>query len=128
MNMGEDRAHTLQECYAFKARGIVGTGEGFDAPSAGKVGGRWPNSSIVEGPLVMLQAFSLSCSCGSLRKAHLSFKAGAANRNYGQNTFFPLIHSAPPKPVSMDTAYRASEDCFNCKDSTNVIFSKTCLS
>ena len=70
VSMSNDRAHTLQECYDFMTRGIVGTGEGFDAPSAGKVGGRWPNSSTAEGPLVMLQAFSLSCSCGNFRKAH----------------------------------------------------------
>ena len=32
----------LQECEGFMAKGIAGSGAGFDAPSVGKLGGRGP--------------------------------------------------------------------------------------
>lgn len=38
-------------------KGIVGTGEGFDAASAGKVGGRWCNPSQAELKSVMLKVW-----------------------------------------------------------------------
>ena len=49
-------ANALQECEDFMAQGIVGTGEGFDVPAAGKVGGRYRNPSAAERHSIMLKA------------------------------------------------------------------------
>ena len=37
------------------ARGIKGSGQGFDAPAAGKVGGRWHNPTQAEARLAALK-------------------------------------------------------------------------
>lgn len=44
------------------ARGVYGTGAGFDAAAAGKVGGRWKNPSEAERRLAILQVCPLSIS------------------------------------------------------------------
>ena len=38
----------VQECEELMDKGISGSGTGFDAPAAGKLGGRWHNPSEAE--------------------------------------------------------------------------------
>lgn len=37
-----NECHLVQECEGFMAKGITGSGAGFDAPSMGRLGGRGP--------------------------------------------------------------------------------------
>jgi hypothetical protein len=52
---GSFEYNILQECEDLMARGLVGTGAGFDAPAAGKIGGRWRNPSPAESRNIMLK-------------------------------------------------------------------------
>lgn len=49
------QCHFHQECEDLMARGVTGTGVGFDAAAAGKIGGRWTNPSEAEQRLAVLQ-------------------------------------------------------------------------
>ena len=51
-------AYPLQECEDLMNRGIAGTGEGFDAPAAGKAGGRFHNPSSAELRSSMLKVYA----------------------------------------------------------------------
>ena len=54
-------AGMVQECEGFMARGIVGTGQGFDAPPAGRVGakgfgGHNPNPAELRQVIIKVRA------------------------------------------------------------------------
>ena len=55
----------MQECEDFMTRGIAGSGAGFDAAAAGKIGGRWKNPSDAERRLMILKVSCLAASPGS---------------------------------------------------------------